>query len=152
MSCPLCPMTIGRGKSRPYLFSRYCPVISYRDQYSAQIIRPCKLEAGHFSFLILKGHRHKRGIIPFSPAWRSIKSLCLVKVTLRRSFQQSAIRSVTVTSTFRSLSIPESQFSQTKRHKGCSGLSYFGIDEILVSHLTQTEKCRKVTLIRQSHH
>jgi hypothetical protein len=45
---------------------------------------------------------------------------------------------------FRSLSIPESQFSQTwkrkaiLRGKGDSGLSYSGIDEILVSHLTKT--------------
>jgi hypothetical protein len=30
-------------------------------------------------------------------------------------------------------------------------LSYSGIDEIPVSHLTETEKCRKVNLIRQSH-
>jgi hypothetical protein len=30
-------------------------------------------------------------------------------------------------------------------------LSYSGIDEIPVSHLTQTENCWKVTLIRQSH-
>jgi hypothetical protein len=29
--------------------------------------------------------------------------------------------------------------------------SYSGIDEIPVSHLTQTENCGKVTLIRQSH-
>jgi hypothetical protein len=32
-----------------------------------------------------------------------------------------------------------------------SGLSYSGIDEIPVSHLTENEKCRKVTLIRQGH-
>jgi hypothetical protein len=37
------------------------------------------------------------------------------------------------------------------RSKGDSGLLYSGIDEIPVSHLTQTENCRKVTLIRQSH-
>jgi hypothetical protein len=35
--------------------------------------------------------------------------------------------------------------------KGDSGLSYSGIDEIPVSHLTQTENCQRVTLIRQSH-
>jgi hypothetical protein len=34
--------------------------------------------------------------------------------------------------------------------KGDSELLYSGIDEILVSHLTQTKNCRKVTLIRQS--
>jgi hypothetical protein len=37
------------------------------------------------------------------------------------------------------------------RGKGYSGLSYSGIDEIPVSHHTETEKCRKVNLIRQSH-
>jgi hypothetical protein len=35
--------------------------------------------------------------------------------------------------------------------KGDSTLSYSGIDEILVSYLTETEKCRRVNLIRQSH-
>jgi hypothetical protein len=35
--------------------------------------------------------------------------------------------------------------------KGDSGLSYFGIDEITVSYLTEAEKCWKVNLIRQSH-
>jgi hypothetical protein len=82
---------------------------------------------------------------------------CLVKVTLRRSVQQSAILSVTLTLTFRSLSIPESQFSETWRRKavlqgkGYSGLSYSGIDEIPVSHLTEKEKWRKINLNRQSH-
>jgi hypothetical protein len=37
------------------------------------------------------------------------------------------------------------------RDKGDSGLSYSGIDEIPLSHLTETEKCRKVNLIKQSH-
>ncbi len=79
------------------------------------------------------------------------------KVTLRRYFQQSAILSVTLTLTFHSLSIPESQFSEIYwrkailRSKGDSGLSYYGIHAIPVSHLTQTENCWKVTLIRQSH-
>jgi hypothetical protein len=48
-------------------------------------------------------------------------------------FQRSAILSVTLTLTFRSLSIPESQFSGVKPSygaKGDSGLSYSGIDEI----------------------
>jgi hypothetical protein len=59
--------------------------------------------------------------------------------------------------TFRSLSIPESKFSTTWRHKanlqgkGHSGLSYSVIDEIPVSHLMETEKCWIVNLIRQSH-
>jgi hypothetical protein len=35
------------------------------------------------------------------------------KKTLRRYFQQSALLSVTLTLTFRSLSIPESKFSET---------------------------------------
>jgi hypothetical protein len=65
--------------------------------------------------------------------------------------------SVTLTLTFRSLPISESQFSKTwlckaiLRVKGDSGLSYFGIDEIPVSHLLKTEKYHKVNLIRQSH-
>jgi hypothetical protein len=60
---------------------------------------------------------------------------------------------VTLTFTFRSLSIPESQFSKAWWHKailrgkGDNGLLYSGIDEILVSHLTETEKCWKVNLI-----
>jgi hypothetical protein len=83
--------------------------------------------------------------------------LSLDKVTLRRSFQQSAMLSVTLTLTYHSLLIPESQFSKTwqlkaiLRGKGDSGLSYSGIDEIPVSQLTETEKFRKVNLIRQSH-
>jgi hypothetical protein len=61
-----------------------------------------------------------------------------------------------LTLTFHSQSFPESQFSKTWRRKaiflgkGDSGLSYSGIDEIPVSHLKETEKCRKVNLIRQS--
>jgi hypothetical protein len=63
--------------------------------------------------------------------------------------------SVILTLTFRSLSISESQFSKhgvpkaILRGKGDSGLSYSGIDEIPVSHLTETEQCRKVNFIRQ---
>jgi hypothetical protein len=76
---------------------------------------------------------------------------------LRRSFQQSTILSVTHTLTFRSLSIPESQFSQTCQRKaillgkGDSGFLYSRIDETLVSHLTAIENCRKVNLIGQNH-
>ncbi len=72
-------------------------------------------------------------------------------------FQQPAILSVTLALSFRSLSIPESKFSKTWRHKaifrgkGNSRLSYSGIDEIPVSHLSETEKSCKVNLIRQSH-
>jgi hypothetical protein len=72
------------------------------------------------------------------------------------SFQQSAILSVTLTLTFRSLSIPESQFSKTWRRKailrgkGDSRLWYSVIDEIQLIHFTEMEKCRKVNLIRQS--
>jgi hypothetical protein len=60
--------------------------------------------------------------------------------------------SVTLTLTFHNPSIPESQFPTWRRKaifwgKGYSGLSYSGIDEIPVSHLTETEKGRKVDLI-----
>ncbi len=41
---------------------------SKRDQYYAQIICAGKLEARPFSFSVLKGHRHKRSIKPFSAA------------------------------------------------------------------------------------
>jgi hypothetical protein len=64
---------------------------------------------------------------------------------------------LTLTLTLCSLSIPESQFSKTwqckaiLRGKGDSGLLYSRIDEIPVSHLTETEKCWKVNLIGQSH-
>jgi hypothetical protein len=64
---------------------------------------------------------------------------------------------VTLTLTFRSLSIPESQFPKTwwrkviLQGKGYSGLLYAGIDEISVSQLTETEKCQKVNLISQSY-
>ncbi len=66
-------------------------------------------------------------------------------MTLRRSFQQSAIISVTLTLTFRSLSIPEVNFL---KHGGVrpSYRAKAMADEILVSHLTET-----VTLIRQNH-
>jgi hypothetical protein len=75
---------------------------------------------------------------------------------LRALFQQSSIFSVSLTLTFRSLSIPESQFSKTWRRKEIlqgkdhSGLSYSGIDDIPVSHLTETEKSSKVNLIRKA--
>jgi hypothetical protein len=71
-------------------------------------------------------------------------------------FQQSAILSVTLTLTFHSLSVLESQFSKTWRHKailrgkGDSGLLYSGIDGIRVSHHTETEKSWKVKLIRKA--
>jgi hypothetical protein len=72
-------------------------------------------------------------------------------------FQQSARLSVTLTLALQSLSIPESQFSKSQQRKailqgkGDSGFSYCGIDEITVSHLTETEQCRKINLIRRSH-
>jgi hypothetical protein len=83
---------------------------------------------------------------PFSAAKRLIRWLCLVTVTLWRSFQQSAILSVTHTLTSCSLTILESQFSKTWwrkaifQGKGNSGLSYLGIDEIPESHLMEKEK------------
>jgi hypothetical protein len=92
--------------------------------------------------------RNGRSRIGTSTRW-----LRLVKVTLRRSFQQSSLLSVTLTLTFRSLSILENQFSKTLqrkpilRGKGDSRLSYSGIDEIPASHLTETEKSRKLNLI-----
>jgi hypothetical protein len=55
---------------------------------------------------------------------------------LRRSFEQYDMLSVTLTLIFRSLSIPESEFSKTWRRKailrgkGDSGLSYSGTVEI----------------------
>jgi hypothetical protein len=76
---------------------------------------------------------------------------------LQHFLQQSAILSVTLTFTFCSLSISESQFSQTWQRKaiswgkGDNRLSYSGTDEIPVSHLMETEKCWKANLIRQSH-
>ncbi len=68
---------------------------------------------------------------------------------LRRSFQQSAILSVTLMLTFRCLSIRESQFSKTwwrkaiLRGKCDSWLLYSGTDEIPVSHLSETENAGK---------
>jgi hypothetical protein len=67
---------------------------------------------GNFSFWILMGHHHKRSINPFSAAERFKKWLWLVKVMLRGSFQQSALLSETLTLTFFSLSVLESQFSK----------------------------------------
>jgi hypothetical protein len=61
---------------------------------------------------------------------------------------------VTLTLTFRSLSISESQFSGVKPSYGARATAVCHIpkiDEIPVSHLTQMENCQKVTLIRQSH-
>jgi hypothetical protein len=60
---------------------------------------------------------------------------------------------VTLTLTFRSLSIPEGQFSKSwqrkaiLRGKGDSGLSYSGIDEIPVSHLTELKNAGKSILL-----
>jgi hypothetical protein len=70
--------------------------------------------------------------------------LVLVNVALRRSFQESAILSEALTSTFHNLLTPEGQFSKTWRRKAIfwgesdNGFSYSEIDEILVSHLTRT--------------
>jgi hypothetical protein len=78
-------------------------------------------------------------------------------VTLRRPFQQSAMRSVTLTLTFRSLSILESQsfkhggVRQSYRAKAIADCHIPKFVEIPVSHHTETEKCRKVNLIRQGH-
>jgi hypothetical protein len=69
-----------------------------------------------FSFWISKGHHHKSSIKSFSAGLSEPNWLCLVKVPLRRYFQWSAILSMTLTLTFRSPSIPESQFS--KHHGG----------------------------------
>jgi hypothetical protein len=68
-----------------------------------------------------------------------------------------ALSRTTLTLTFRSLSVLESKFSKTCRRnailrgKGDSGFSYSGIDEIPISHLTETEKCWKVNFNKQSH-
>ncbi len=69
--------------------------------------------------------------------------LCLVKVTLRRYFQWSAILSVTLTLTFRNLSIPESHFSKHHGRRPSYGAKAIsGIDEIPISYLIETEKCQ----------
>jgi hypothetical protein len=84
---------------------------------------------------------------PFSAAYRLIIWLCLVKVTLWRSFQQSAIFSVTLMYIDFLQSVNSGRsISKTWRRKiilqgkGDSGLLYSGIDKIPVSHLTETEK------------
>jgi hypothetical protein len=78
------------------------------------------------------------------------KLIFLVKVTLRSSFQQSAILFVTLTLTFHNLPTAECQFSQTWQRKAISRgkvnsvLSYSGIDKILVSHLMDNGNARKL--------
>ncbi len=85
-------------------------------------------------YFFLNGHHHKMSIKPFSATQRLIRWLCLVKVMLQCYVQKSAILSVTLTLTLHSLSIPESQISQTWWHKAIlwsksdSGLLYSEID------------------------
>jgi hypothetical protein len=84
------------------------------------------LEARPFFFINFKGtpsqEEHKT---IFSGL---IRWLYLVKVTLRRSVQQSAMLSVALTLTFRSLSIPESQFYETWQRKAILwGKGYRGL-------------------------
>jgi hypothetical protein len=63
------------------------------------------------------------------------KMAYLIKVTLRCYFQQSAIVSVTLTLTFRSLSIPESQFS---KHGGVR--LFYGVKAIADCHIPELMK------------
>jgi hypothetical protein len=59
------------------------------------------------------------------------KMAFLDKVTLWRYFQQSAILSVTLTLTFRYLSIPESQFSGVKPSYGARATADCRIPELM---------------------
>jgi hypothetical protein len=81
----------------------YCPANSKRGQQEA---RP-------FFFLNLKGTPSQEEQKTIFSGLKINKMALSAKVTLWCSFQQSAILSVTLTLNFRSLSIPESQFSKT---------------------------------------
>jgi hypothetical protein len=107
-----------------------------------------------FSFSLLKGHHQKRSIKPYSVAEANQFTLSgqsdatALPSTFRYTLCDTYI-------TFRSLSILESQFSQTWHEailwrKGFSGMLYSGIDEILVSHPPDMQKCQIVNWITQS--
>jgi hypothetical protein len=78
---------------------------------------------------------------------------------LRRSFQESAILSVTLALTFHSLSIMEGQFYEKINYVKPSYRSKATADcripELMkfryVGHLMEIQKSQKVNLIRQSH-
>jgi hypothetical protein len=70
------------------------------------------LEARQFFFLNFKETPSQEQHKTIFSGLSELNLLYLVKVTICRYFQWSAILSVTLTLTFRNLSIPESQFSK----------------------------------------
>jgi hypothetical protein len=70
------------------------------------------MEGRQFFYLIVKGTPSQEQHKPIFSCLSKLNWLCLVKVTLRRYFQWSAILPVILTFTFRNLSIPKSQFSK----------------------------------------
>ncbi len=104
---------------------------SNRVQYYAEIIRAGKLEARPFFFSNLKG-------IPSQEEHKTnFSGLKISKMALSGQsdttapFQQSAILSVTLTLTLRSLSIPESQFSDVKPSYGAIATADCHIPELM---------------------
>jgi hypothetical protein len=83
------------------------------SEFYAQIIRADKLEASPFFFLNFKGTPSRVDYEIIFSGLKINKMALARQSNLLRYFQQSAILSVTFTLTFRSLSIPESQFSYT---------------------------------------
>ncbi len=94
----------------PVGHKRYCPANSNRGQYYAQIIRAGKLEARPFFFSNFKGtpsqEEHKT---IFSGL--KINKMAFTGQSDATALFSAVLLSVTLSLTFRSLSIPESQFS-----------------------------------------
>ncbi len=107
------------------------------------------METCLFFFLNFKGAPSQEEHNTILSSLSELNWLCLVKVPLWCYFQQSAILSVTLTLTFRSLPVLESKFSKSWWLKAIvlvksnGGLLYSGIDEIPVSHIPEREKFRK---------
>jgi hypothetical protein len=135
-------------------------VNSNRGQYYAQIIRAGKLEARPFFFSNFKG-------TPSQKEHKTIfSSLKISKMALSGQSDVTVLFSAvcyTLCNTY--IDFPQSvnsgkkvnflKFSGVKPFYRARATAdchkYSKTVEIPVSHLTQTENCRKVTLIRQSH-
>ncbi len=110
---------------------RYCPTNSNRGLYYAQIVRSGKLEACPFFFSNFKGspsqEKHKTNFSDLKISKMALPG----QSDATALFQQSAILSVTLTLTFHSLSIPESQFSGVKPSYGARATADCHILELM---------------------
>jgi hypothetical protein len=109
----------------------YCQANFNRVQCYAQIIRAGKLEARPFFFSNFKGtpsqEEHKTNFSGLKISKMALSG----QSDATTPFQQSAILSVTLTLTFRSLSILESQFSGVKPSYGARATADCNIPELM---------------------